>query len=166
MAYIQFNEPDTFIEFWEDLAVSIKLLNHTNEEPHYYAADIYELKNAFRIKLHSPALVSMCLGSGIVDGKGHVQERVQCMLWVIAKEERSSEQAKLDVLNTCKEIVYQILGRMQKYRDDLEIPGFELRNCRIYQQSDVEVGWHGYVIEMPIVVPVTSKINYDEDNYN
>jgi hypothetical protein len=148
------------------MAASIKLLNHTNEEKHYYAADVYELTDAFRQKIQSPCLVSMCLNSNVVDGKSHLQERVMCMLWVIAKEERSDEESKLTVLNLCKSIVYKILARMNKYREDLEIPGFELRNCRIYQQSNIENGWHGYTIEMPILVPVSVDMAYDEENYN
>jgi hypothetical protein len=166
MAYIQLNDPETFIEFWENMASSIKLLNHTNEEPHYYAADIYELKDAFLHKIHSPAMISMCLSSNILDGKSHIQERVQCMLWIVAKEERNDDVAKQTVLNQCKDIVYHILGRLQKYKEEYELPGYEHRNCRIYQQSNVEPGWHGYALELPILVPVTSRISYDENNYN
>ena len=166
MAYKQLNDPEVFVEFWEEMAASIKLLNHTNEEPHYYAADLNELKDAFRSKIQSPCLVSMCLSSNPVDGKSHVQERVQTMLWVIAKEDRADDEAKLTVLSLCKSIVYKILGRMRKYRDELEIPGWNLANVRIYQVNNIEVGWHGYAMEMPILVPVTSEVNYNSDDFN
>jgi HSP20 family molecular chaperone IbpA len=166
MAYIALNDPEEFKDFWEQMAADIKLLNHTNEEPHYYPADIYDLGDAFRIKLQSPALVSMCISSGILDGSSHIQERVTSLVWILAKEERADEESKLEVLSNTKEIVYQVLARLQKYRSDLELPGFEIKNVRIAQVSNVNPGWHGYSLNIPILVPVKGKMSYNEDNYN
>jgi len=165
MAHIKLNDPEVFNEFWESMAASVKLIGHTNEEKHFHNADKADLTEATK-GMHSPALISMCLSTKPMDGKSHIQERVQCMIWVIAKQDGTDDSGRLTASKLAKTAAYKIIARLRKYRDDLELPGFDLSNIRMTPQFNIEPLWHGYVLEIPILVPVMVELSYREEDFN
>jgi hypothetical protein len=51
-------------------------------------------------------------------------------------------------------------------RAALELPGFELKDVDYPIVVNIENGWHGYLIKIPILIPVAVEMSYKEENYN
>lgn len=164
MAKLKLNDPEVFISYFEGIASKVKLLSHSDEECHYFPADIYELGGAFRAKLNSPGMISSCLRSNLKDGGSWVKETVYGVLWIIVHQEKTME--KLEVLKTARQITNQVLAKVKKDRDDGILLNFSFDDVYISQEDNIAgEPWHGYRVEFPLPVAATTDFNYDADNY-
>jgi hypothetical protein len=165
--YLNLADPEVFDSYFKSIAVAVKALSHSEDQWHFYNADLLPYEDAFASKLNSPALVCYCLSTGIINSSGSsmLLEYVSATLAIIAFEENVTD-GKMAVLRLTKEIVYQILAKLEVDRRASLLPGFDLKNCKITQIDNVHPKWHGYQVQIPFKVPVTKKLYYDEGNYN
>jgi len=165
MAYIKLNDPEVFNEFWEKMAASVKLIGHTNEEKHYHSMDNGDIAEAIKT-LHSPALISFYYKSKPFDGKSHFQKKVVCWIMVLAKQDISNDSGRRTALALTEKITDKIIARLRKYKDDLELPGFDFNSVSNLPHYNVDPLWHGWVMEIPILISATQDFTYKEEDFN
>ncbi len=162
---IDLSEPDVFISYFENIAINLKLLAHTDSDPHYWPADIQEIIHGFRSDIKSPAMVTMYKDSDL-KGKtiNNINEAVSGVFWIIAHISRAADEKKAALILT-KKIGYQVLAKMMKDRNDNKLTGFDIDRVNIQQIILENRDWCGYRYAFNIPIKITSKVCYDSDNY-